>query len=81
MNWRYIVIVLNVICAMQIMSGTQPDTLIKALPSTKIRQSVVIFLEAHGSNDLLKEKQFRVLCHGKFDYLVFEVQLIRSLRP
>ena len=32
----------HVICAMQIMSGTQPDTFINALLSTKIRQSVDI---------------------------------------
>ena len=35
-------IVSLVICAMQIMSGTQPDTFINALLSTNIRQSVDI---------------------------------------
>ena len=35
-------IVSHVICAMQIMSGTQPDTFINALLSTNIRQSVEI---------------------------------------
>ena len=34
--------IFHVICAMQIMSGTQPDTFINALLSTKIRQSVDI---------------------------------------
>ena len=43
------------------------------------------FLEAHTSNNLLKENQFRVLrkCHGKliFDCFVSEMLLIRSLMP
>ena len=34
--------IFHVICAMQIMSGTQPETFINALLSTKIRQSVDI---------------------------------------
>ena len=36
------VIVSHMICAMQIMSGTQPDTFINTLLSTNIRQSVDI---------------------------------------
>ena len=40
-------------------------------------------LEAHGSNKLLKESQFRVLrkCQGKFDCLVFEMLWIKNLKP
>ena len=34
--------IFHVICAMQIMSGAQPDTFINALLNTKIRQSVDI---------------------------------------
>jgi len=36
---------------------------------------LTFFLEAHGSNNLLKENRFRVLrkCHSKFDSLVFEM--------
>ena len=41
-NLQCVVYSLRVICAMQIMSGTQPDTFINALLSTKIRQSVDI---------------------------------------
>ena len=38
------------------------------------------FVEAHGSNHLLKENQFRVLrkCQGKFDCLVFEMLFIKN---
>ena len=41
------------------------------------------FLEAHTSNNPLKENQFRVLrkCNGKFDCFVSEMLLIRSLMP
>ena len=41
------------------------------------------FLEAHGSNHLLKENQFGVLrkCQGKFDCLVFEMLLSKNLKP
>ena len=41
------------------------------------------FLEAHGDKNLLNEDQFRVLkkCHGKFDCLVYEMLLIKELRP
>ena len=68
---------------MQIMSGIQPDTFINALLSTKIRQSVDIFLEAHGNNNLLRESQFTVLrkCQSKFDCLVFEMLFIKKLKP
>ena len=40
-------------------------------------------LEAHGDKNLLNEDQFRVLkkCHGKFDCLVYEMLLIKELRP
>ena len=40
------------------------------------------FVEAHGSNHLLKENQFRVLrkCQGKFDCLVFEMLYIKNLK-
>ena len=40
-------------------------------------------VEAHGSNHLLKENQFRVLrkCQGKFDCLVFEMLYIKNLKP
>ena len=40
------------------------------------------FLEAHYSNHLLKENQFRVLrkCQGKFDCLVFEMLYIKNLK-
>ena len=41
-NKQCVVYHFHVICAMQIMSGTQPDTFINALLSTKIRQSVDI---------------------------------------
>ena len=42
-----------------------------------------LFLQAHGSKDLLKECQFKVLrkCRGKFDCLVYEMLLIKSLNP
>ena len=41
------------------------------------------FLQARGSKDLLKEYQFKVLrkCQGKFDCLVYEMLLIKSLKP
>ena len=41
------------------------------------------FVEAHGSNHLLKENQFRVLrkCQRKFDCLVFEMLFIKNLKP
>ena len=41
------------------------------------------FVEAHGSNHLLKENQFRVLrkCQGKFDCLVFEMLFTKNLKP
>ena len=41
------------------------------------------FLEAHGNNNLLKEDQFTVLrkCQGKFDCLVFEMLIIKNLKP
>ena len=41
------------------------------------------FVEAHGSNHLLKENQFRVLRNGqgKFDCLVFEMLFIKNLEP
>ena len=40
------------------------------------------FVEAHGSNHLLKENQFRVLrkCQGKLDCLVFEMLYIKNLK-
>ena len=40
-------------------------------------------LEAHGSKNLLKESQFRVLrkCQGKFNCLVFEMLWIKNLKP
>ena len=40
------------------------------------------FVEAHGSNHLLEENQFRVLrkCQGKFDCLVFEMLYIKNLK-
>ena len=38
-------IIFHVICAMQIMSGTQPDSFIKALLSTKIWQLVDVSLK------------------------------------
>ena len=40
-------------------------------------------LEVHGSKNLLKESQFRVLrkCQGKFDCLVFEMLWIKNLKP
>ena len=42
-----------------------------------------LFREAHGSKNLLKESQFRVLrkCQGKFDCLVFEMLWIKNLKP
>ena len=41
------------------------------------------FVEAHGSNHLLKENQFRVLrkYQGKFDCLVFEMLFTKNLKP
>ena len=41
------------------------------------------FLQAHGSKNVLKEYQFKVSrkCQGKFDCLVYEMLLIRSLKP
>ena len=40
-------------------------------------------VEAHGSNHLLKENQFRVLrkCQGKFVCLVFEMLFNKNLKP
>ena len=40
-------------------------------------------LDAHGDKNLINEDQFRVLkkCHGKFDCLVYEMLLIKELRP
>ena len=39
-------------------------------------------LEAHGDKNLLNERQFRVLkkCHGKCDFLVYEMLFIQELR-
>ena len=41
------------------------------------------FVEAHGSNHLLKENQFRVLrkCQRKYECLVFEILFIKNLEP
>ena len=41
------------------------------------------FMEAHGSNHLLKENQVRILrkCQGKFDRLVFKMLFIKNLKP
>ena len=68
---------------MQIMSVIQPDTFINALLSTNIRLSVKHLLEANGDKNLLNEDQFLVLkkCHEKFDCLVYEMLLIKELRP
>ena len=65
------------------MSGTQLDTFINALLSTKISAIGRHFLEAHGNNNFLKEDQFTVLrkCQGKFDCLVFEILFIKNLKP
>ena len=40
-------------------------------------------MEAHGSNHLLKENQFRVLrkYQGKFDCLIFEMLFTKNLKP
>ena len=40
-------------------------------------------LDAHGDKNLINEGQFCVLkkCHGKFDCLVYEMFLIKELRP
>ena len=40
-------------------------------------------LEVHGDKNLLNEGQFRVLkkCHEKFDCLVYEMLVIKELRP
>ena len=40
-------------------------------------------LDAHGDKNLINDDQFRVLkkCHGKFDCLVYEMLLIKELRP
>ena len=42
-----------------------------------------VLLEAHSEKKILNEDQFRVLkkCHGKFDCLVYEMLLIKELRP
>ena len=67
---------------MQIMSGTQPDTFISI---AEHKYSVIgrHFVEADGSNHLLKEDQFKVLrkCQGKFDCLVFEMLFIKNRKP
>ena len=40
-------------------------------------------LEAHSDKNVLNEDQFHVRkkCHGKFDCLVYEMLLIKELRP
>ena len=67
------------ICATQIISGTQPDTCTNALASMNILQ-----LQDHGlSKSDLKDKQFSVLrkCRSKFDCLIFEMLFIKELKP
>ena len=51
--------------------------------SIQLSVNINIFLEAHGDKNLLNEDQFRVLkkCHGKFDSLIYEMLLIKELRP
>ena len=69
----------NVICATQIMSGTQPDTCTNALAGINILQ-----LEDHGlSKSDLTDKQFSVLrkCRSQFDCLIFEMLFIKELKP
>ena len=58
----------HVICAMQIMSGTQSDNLHQHIAEHKYSAIGRHFVEAHHSNHLLKENQFRVLgkCQEKF---------------
>ena len=43
----------------------------------------MVLLEVHGDKSLLNEDQFRGLkkCHEKFDCLVYEMLLIKELRP
>ena len=43
----------------------------------------MVLLEVQGDKSLLNEDQFRVLkkCHEKFDGLVYEMLLIKELRP
>lgn len=71
----------HAICAMQIMSDTQPDTFINASLSTKNSAIGIHFIETHGNNNLLKENQFKVLrkCQGKFDSFVFEMLFMKNL--
>ena len=67
--------IFHVICAMQIMSGTQPNTFINAIAEHKNSAIGRHFLETHGNNNLLKGNQFTVFrkCQRKFDCLAFEL--------
>ena len=74
--------IFHVICAMQIMSGTQPDTFInRRIAEHKNSAIGRHFFEGQGNINLLKENQFTVLrkCQSKFDCLVFEMLFIKNL--
>jgi len=63
---------------------TQPDTFINArIAEHKYSAIGKHILEVLGDKNLLNEGRFRVLkkCHGKFDYLVYEMLFIKELRP
>ena len=81
-NRQCVVYKLHVICVMQIMSVIQPDTFTNALPNISI-PSVNTFWKRTVTKNLLNEGQFCVLkkCHGKFDFLVYEMLFIQELRP
>ena len=54
-------IILYMICAMQIMSATQPGTFFNVLLTTKNSAIGKHFHEAHGRSDLLNESHFKMV--------------------
>ena len=74
----------DVCCLRCLMSSIQPDTFIsQRIVEHKNSAIGRHFLEAHGNNNLFKENQCTVLrkCQSKFDCLVYEMLLIKNLKP
>ena len=70
----------NVVCAMQIMSGTMPDTYISEHHYSAIGKHLET---QHGNNRTKTDHLFKVLrkCDSKFDCLVYEMLYIKDIKP
>ena len=72
------------ICVMQIIWALQANTYIKVCREEHKRSVIRNHVrEQHGNEPCEIVKNFRVLrkCTNKFDYLIFEMFLIRELKP